>query len=975
MVFATFAFGQVDDHPLVIPGTELGWESARLELVLRVSEKTPVILKVFSPGFDPDDYRSPNELGDERYDGGKGELKTLIRIFDSEGKLRLRKSYGNEPHRWYTLINGDLAAGDYLIDMQFFGNGKNALAFKLLAKPSKAVLQVAPGSMQTYNVHGPKWQYPFRVNKRVWEAPFTVGIYDGDGPKEIRVRAEHPGGVQELPAPGNGAWVKYDVERPGAYRFGFLQPKGARQYTNTVGFEIFLGPVRVEVVDERGNPVEGASYTTKGYYDRTVALTEVPDGWTHVATEARYGKKLGAKRVLFGPGGGSVRYVLRPRSGTVAVSARAVCGVEAWAVPVALRVGDRELKLSPEGKGTLALPAGRYPVVVEVPGARVRAPAEVQVEEGREAALELTVEPLLQLNLDLEPSKLVLGETAHVRALLVTEFPYPLPATLHLSLPDGLSLEGEPTVRGSLRAGTPLELAGALRATRPGNYTLSAVSEPCAAAAQTELRVRTPAAFELEKKSLTPDAAVGEEARFQIRVSNRGEQAGKVLLEDVLPQGLEGEGLHTALELGPGETKTLELRARVAADAPATLINTAVLLDEKGRELDRASASVRVLHPQVQLTRSLGKHVMVPGETVQVCLQVRNPGKSELRYDLEDRPPDWLKLENAPSYTGTLAPGAAAQHCYPASVRSGPPTEGVFRAQLRSNAGPLVAEDAIRRVNVDLSKKVNPARVLEGEQAEFVVEVHNPTDHRLTLNYRDLPEAGLGLGVDEQRLTLDPDERIELRYRVAPQSAGRFANEAQVFVGEVPAAEPARAALEVLEPISPRRESTVRLPFAVEGSGDALLIAHRVPEGAAYRTGSSRLGGRPLEDPRVTEDGRLVWKVPFAHEGTLSYELTHEQPLPPLEEPELTLLAGDRVVPLAGRLSPDDYEAARPLVSAAALGGLEPGSVVDREAVEATAPAGSRVRVNGRELEPLERGAEGARYRIPLEPGANRIEV
>ena len=975
LVFATFAFGQVGDHPLVIPGTELGWESARLELVLRVSEKTPVILKVFSPGFDPGDYRSPNELGDERYDGGKGELKTLIRIFDSEGKLRLRKSYGNEPHRWYTLINGDLAAGDYLIDMQFFGNGKNALAFKLLAKPSKAVLQVAPGSMQTYNVHGPKWQYPFRVNKRVWEAPFTVGIYDGDGPKEIRVRAEHPGGVQELPAPGNGAWVKYDVERPGAYRFGFRQPKGARQYTNTVGFEIFLGPVRVEVVDERGNPVEGASYATKGYYDRTVALTEVPDGWTHVATEARYGKKLSAERVLFGPGGGSVRYVLRPKSGTVAVSARAVCGVEAWAVPVPLRVGDRELKLSPEGKGTLALPAGRYPVAVQVPGARVRAPAEVQVEEGREVGLELDVEPQLRLSLDLDASELATGGSTNLRAVLATDFPYAVPASLRLTLPEGLKFEGDLTVQGTVQRGVPLELSGTLRGTRPGSYTLTVSGTPCAVSARAALQVRTPAALVLTKKALTPDVTAGEEARFLLEVENRGQQVGRAVLEDALPDGLEGENLHAPLELGPGETKTLELRARVATDAPPTLTNTALLMDDAGRELGRASASVRVLRPQVLLTRSLDKHVVVPGETVQVCLQVRNPGKSELRYDLEDRAPDWLKLESAPSYTGALAPGEATQHCYPAGVRSGPPTEGVFHAQLRSNAGPLVAEDAIRRVNVDLSKKVNPARVLEGEQAEFVVEVHNPTDHRLTLNYRDLPEAGLGLGLDEQRLTLDPDERTELRYRVVPQSAGRFANEAQVFVGEVPAAEPARAVLEVLEPISPRRESTVRLPFAVEGSGDALLIAHRVPEGAAYRAGSSRLGGRPLEDPRVTEDGRLVWRVPFAHEGTLSYELAHEQPLPPLEEPELTLLAGDRAVPLVGRLSPDDYKAARPLVSAAVLGGLEPGSVVGREAVEATAPAGSRVRVNGRELEPLERGAESARYRIPLEPGANRIEV
>jgi len=317
------ALAQVGQHPLVIPGTELGWDSAKLKLVLRVSEKTPVILKVYSPGFDPNDYRAPNELGDERYDGGKSELKTLIRIFDAAGKVRLRKEYGNEPHRWYTLINGNLAAGDYLIDMQFYGNGKNALAFKLLANRSKASLQVAPGSMQTYNVHGPEWQYPFRLTRRRWEAPIRVGIFDGDGPKELEVRLIRPDGrVRALPAPANRGWEKLVLEVPGPYRFGFRQPRGARQHTNTVGFQVFLDPVTVEVVDEQGRPVEGAKYAVTGYYDRTVALTTVPAGWTHVATENRFGKPLDRTRVLFGPGGGTVRYVLRPQRGSARLHRR-----------------------------------------------------------------------------------------------------------------------------------------------------------------------------------------------------------------------------------------------------------------------------------------------------------------------------------------------------------------------------------------------------------------------------------------------------------------------------------------------------------------------------------------------------------------------------------------------------------------------------------------------------------------------------
>ncbi|WP_287370043.1 hypothetical protein [Oceanithermus sp.] len=948
---AVGALGQVGQHPLVIPGTELGWDTARLELVLRVTETTPVVLKVFSPGFDPNDYRAPDELGDERYDGGKGKLKTLIRIYDASGRLRLRKEYGNEPHRWYTLINGDLAAGDYLIDMQFFGNGKNALAFKLLADAAKATLQVAPGSMTTYNVHGPEWQFPFRFTRRAWEAPIRVGVFDGDGPRELEVRVERPDGkIEALATPGNGEWTRFRVEETGTYRFGFRQPKGARQYTNTVGFQIFLDPVVVEVVDEQGRPVEGAVYAIRGYYDRTVALTGVPEGWTHVATQVRDGRKLNEAHALFGPGGGTVRFVLRPKTGVLEVQAAAVCDAVRTPAPLALKLGGHRVALDAQGRAELVLPAGRYPVQLSVPGATVRAPAEVEVRAGEHTRLNLILEPRLHLSLTAEPAAATAGEALRVRARLASDYPFPLPVRLDVTAPAGVELEGAASKAGTVSAAQPLELDLQARAAAAGSYTLRGFATPCTAEASVRVVVHEPAAFSLEKRALTPEVTPGGTARFLLRVANRGGRAGTVRLQDVLPAGLTGAALDRTLSLDPGEVREFELAAEVAQNARGTLENTAHL-EQDGREVARARASVTVLSPRAELSRTLDKRLVVPGERIEVCLQVANPGKAALAYTLGDTPPDWVEPLEPPRFQGELAAGERAGHCYPARVRAGGETEGRFRALLRSNAGELTAADALRRVPAGLVKTVSPERVAVGGKASFTVAVQNPTDHPLTLRLVDTPDAALGMAADETVLKLEPGERRELTYPVRPEAAGRFVNRAAVFVGEVPAADPVEAALTVLEPLTLERSSSVRLPFAVEGKGDALIVRHAVPQGARYRLGSSRLDGAPVADPRVDAEGRLYWLLPFEAQGELAYALEHSDPLPPLAEPELTLLSGDRELALVGDPLKQAYEGARPLAGregapARVVRPGEPGTVaVEPVAAVADGRTPLRVRV------------------------------
>jgi len=994
-VFPTLAIavGQVGDQPLVVPGTELGWESSRLELVLRVSEKTQVKLDVYSPGFDPTDYRSENELGDERYDSSDAPLKTLIRIFDDKKQIRLRREYGVEPHRWHKLIDGELAPGDYLIEMQFFGNGKNALAFKLTADPDKAKLQVAPGSMQTYNVHGSDWQYPFSLDKRGWSAPITVGIYDGDGPGELLIQVQEPGGVsKKLPTPGNREWVRYTLEQEGRYRFGFSQPPTAQQYTNTVGFKVFLGPIKVNVVDEQGNPVDGAEYKISGYYDRAVFLKTIPDGWELVRVDARFGLPLSGRRVLFGPGGGEATYVLRQVPGEVLVTANATCQGESWPVPLKLQIGDKQVNLDDSGVAKVSLPAGEQPIKIEVPGAVIDAPQSIDVVAGKTTSLRIALEPVLNINLNVEPGEIAVGEKATAEARLITDFPYTISAKLRLEIPEGLIVDGNPAIMGPLNAKRPLSLSKQVTAKRQGQYKIRAVAAPCSVAGEATLVAKRPAVFAVAKKALTPEVDRGGEARFLITVTNRGDEPGRVRVVDRLPAGLKGDNLDESILLQPGESHEIPLSAKVVADG-GEVVNTVSIYDENGKEVDRASASVLVRKPKVQLTRTLDKHVVVPGEGVQVCLQVSNPGPLPVDYKLVDTYPEWLEPQSTTRFDGKLDVGESNEHCYPAKVSFGPEATGQFSATLTSNAGSLTATDDIQRVLLGLDKIAEPNRIALGNTAAFIISITNPTDHEVPVRLLDTPAKGLGMQRVEEDVTLAAGETRQFRYQANPESTGSLVNKASVFVGDTPAAFPAKAELEVLPQIEPRRVSEIKLHFDVDGTGDSLLVAHRPPEGSTYQPGSSRLDGKPIAEPKVDEAGRLIWKVPYESEGVLSYMVEHKHALPELVDPDLTLVAGDREIQLAGDVSLQDFKEAKEIQKGDRKGLIKkplPGSVfrnVDSTKIFIEAPYGQEVKVsvNG---QPVAKDRLGKAeynssaktqtleyYGVPLEVGSNIIAV
>jgi len=988
---AALAVSGIGENPLVIPGTYLGWESSKLELVLRVQEEAQIKLDVYSPGFDPQDYRSPEELGDERYDRRDTLLRTRIRVLDTQGEVKLQREYGVEPHRWHNLINSALPPGDYLIQMLFFGNGKNALVFKLTADPQKATLEVAPNSMQTYNVHGPDWQYPFAITKRDWTAPIRVGIYDGDGPNELLIHVLEPGGVRRnLPAPGNRQWTQYQVSHVGEYKFGFKQPETAKQYTNTVGFKVFLGPVKVNIVDQQGNPVKGAEYRVSGYYDRVVELTTIPPGWELVNVVPHFGRQLTDRQVLFGPGGGDVTYILRPRRVVLHIHASAVCGDQRWPVPLELRVGERRVVLNRAGFAELSLPPGEFPLLLNVPGATIDAPAKIQLSSDREAKLELLVRPQLKVDLTLNPNQISLGQKAVAQATISTEFPYTIPSVLRIVVPEKVELLGNPAAVANISSDQAYTHRVKLKANSVGRYTIKAISQPCTASDEEQLIVQPPAKFQIIKTTTTPTVLPGDVARFKVMVTNKGAQSARVRLLDKLPPGLEGQTLDELITLRPGESYHVELSGKVRAQS-GVLTNTARIFTAEGALIGQASASVKVAN--VRLSRTLDKHIVVPGELVKVCLQVGNKGSVVVDYELVDEYPDWLEPQRSVRFQGQIQPGEMHEHCYTAKVRFGPEQEGEFIARLTSNAGNLTATDHIKRVLLRLEKSVRPSRIIIGDEAEFQITLTNPTDHVLSARLLDSPAAGLGIEPREEYVELNPGESRSFRYRVKPHSVGKLLNRASVFINDTPASFSVKAVLEVLPKIKARRISEIKLSFNVEGPGESLLIAHTPPEGSEYRPGSSRLDGKPISEPRVDDQGRLIWKVPYEPAGTLSYTVEHEGALPPLDRPELTLLTGRHQLKLAGDVSLEDYEKASPVDLRARDGLIKeplPGTVfrdVDSTKIRIVAPYGKevKVQVNGvpvtrerlgkAQYDPASNTQTLEYYGVPLKVGSNLVTV
>jgi len=859
--------------PLIVPGTGLGWEEDELRLVVYVEKGGEIEIRLYSPGFDPNDYRSPTELGDERYDGGKGKVEAIYRLLRGDEVL-VEKRFGIEGHRWVTFYRGRLDAGEYILSSRFIGNGKNAVIFDVQSLTGHAYLAVAPSSMQTYNVVRDGWQTPFIVHIPTDSPGVRAGIYDGDGPRELQMRVVTPSGVVSPPVRGDRSWTYVDIGQKGRYTFSFRIPEDATQYTNTVGFRIFPGDIRVEVVDERGRPVPSAGYRIFGGYVREV-VPIIPDGWRLVRSEIENGRLLEPNRAVFGLGRGFVRFVLAPEApselvrGVLLLKANLHCEAQLPDGTLHAWIDGHQVTITKKG-AELELPPGDYQVVVsQLPGAVIRGPDQVHVAADKRVEAVYEVYPIVNLKLN-APERLQVGEESTISAIATTEFPGVIPVAIDLTAVNGLKVTDTPSLHEDLTASKPVRL----------DTTVVAVE------------------------------------------SSQGK-----LLAQLSPCGLKVEHSITVVE-------------------PP--------------------------RPVAALDREIDRPVLLPGEETTVCLIVRSLGNAPLAYQLQDMVPDWLlPQETTLRFEGTLPPGETAEHCYRAVATYGEPTTGELHATLTSNAGELHHVGQVRRILLGLSKTTDTPKIRLGEEARFFVTLRNPLDRPVKVVLRDIPDPGLELGRSEQEVVLGPNEEKVLELASHPTRVGALKNRAEAYSHDYPVAPAAEAVIVVEEPWSEARFSTVHIDFAVDYSeGDALLIRHAVPESARYRVGSSRLDGKPLAEPRMDDQGRLYWKIPFQPEGTLTYVLEHESPLGPLADPELTLLVSGQEIPLQGNVRLQDYEEAKALTSRLVAGPTVVAT--DQPEVELDVAAPALIDKAGQKVAEVN---EPGSVTLPLSFGENRFIV
>ena len=917
------AFAQQELMGIVL-GDELGWEIPEIEVLLSVGKDGPVTLEVYSPGFDPDDYRAAldghAEVGDERYDRNEDELLGEF-FLEKDGQIIASGAYQVEPHRWDVLFDGNLAAGGYTIRTRFSGRAKNAFIYRVSTPDAASASLAFANGLKLFDVHGNDWVKGFEMTVPAEALPVKYALYDGDGASELEVRARMPDGRDEtLEVSESLMWQTWTFTEPGHYDIYFRIPDTATQYSNTVALkEVFPDPVQVEIVDTDGTPLD-IPYSVKGYSDRTVDIS-VPETYTLVDVQTE-GRLLTTTQVGFGFSGGHVRYVLKkqPDTATLTLRAQLVTPEEERPYALSLGINDDLIEIPASGELTLNVPAGEYRFAPRVLNARAEGPTSLNLQAGEHKDATFTITPDVRLELTLEPEDVTVGEHVTITATASTDFADLLPADVSLALPESLRVTQVPRITAPMSDTRVVVLTVEAVATQAGVVEVGALLAPWELQETATVVVREPARLVFEKTVTPQRTVVGDTVVFALTVTNTGGVTTDVVLEDVLPAGLQGVNVTERFDLAAGETREFHVTAQVDENATGTLTNEAVVRWQD--EQQTARASVEVLRPEASLSRTLDKHHVLPGERVTVGLTVMNTGQDTLTYDLQDSLPEWLQTSQTPAFTGTLEPGASRTHTYEATVMFGGNASSHFNAVLRSNAGRLQAKDGIHRVTVLLEKTVTPSVITEGTSAQFTVRLQNPLARAITLELRESPANGLGLDAPNvQSLDLAPSEAREFVFDALPVRTGVLDNEVSVFMNGTPVAFPARAELTVKPPLRAERISTVSVPFFVDATAEQLLIRHELPLHSQYEPNSSRVDGVPVAEPRLqrlmSEDGTervfLVWQLAFVPEGTLSYTLLHSDALPALAQPDLTVRAGAHEVFIQGEASFELLDETTPL--------------------------------------------------------------
>ncbi len=722
MALSAITFSQ-QSFPGIVVGEGLGWESNELNLTIMVMETSFITLGIYSPGFDPSDYRAEwqnlgRELGDERYDQGRGKLQADFLISNDNGQVLANKSYGVEPHRSDVLYSGTFEPGEYVLSSSFFGLGKNAFiytfetnnpnALQIFIEPYQAVVNPI---VTNYNIARGEWQNPFNIHNNTGRIA-NIGIYDGDGPFELLFRLRDPsGGESEQPVSGDLQWLEYNLDQQGIYNFAFMVPSTAYQYTNTIALRAdcrlrlenntltCVTPPRFQIdkrVVSSGNVCGGDTITYN------VTVSNVGGTWGLATLQEILPLTLAGENLqqTFGlhPG--------ESRNFTVQAQVLENANSQTQIVNTA----------TVSGKGGTASASATV-------GVNCAGPAK------------------FTLNKVSDRNNAVLGETINYTITVQNVGEDSGVANIVDTLPNGLE-------------GTALNESIALTSGQIQSFNISArvvsaalgTVENCAILRSSvnnlqscaPVTIDPPVTFEQDTLPPKPDpptvfdpakiilikqvepimAEVGQVVTFILTAKNASEVTRDFTLKDNLSEFLEGQDFFESFTLAAGEERAFTFNARVLEGAPKEIANEATLSSE-GHEAT-STATILLIEPPVvpaafSVHKETVKEVVNVGDSAEFIITVTNIGGNIGKVTLTDRLSEGLQGENIEK-TFRLEAGEVREFNISGIVQEDATEVITNTAILESDFGTQTSEASIK---VRKPEAIAPQELPDFKQARF----------------------------------------------------------------------------------------------------------------------------------------------------------------------------------------------------------------------------------------------------------------
>ncbi len=526
--------------PMASVGADFTWATPTEDyrIVVPQGVDAPLNLEVYSPGLNLNDYvngRAANGYyGDEIY-GKNLPFSTTFSLTGSNGAKVLERKYNTtQKHLWERLIGAAPAAGTYNLKIASFGQGKNAFAVRVAPPYS---VQAAQFTVNARGVPGTDLlAAKVRVPDSLLGKRFDLTNYDADGITELELFVVSPDGVRrKLTSSENNknATDSFQITSNLVGEWTILARIVAttKQYSNAFNFKLRAGndpvfadlpafiappeakllePLVVEVVDQNGRVIPGAGYTLEGDDERQTGPT-LPKGYVPVSASilSGGGTVVSPTQVRISPGAGRVRFVARQILGTLVVETVALIGkkrVPLEGIPV--KVAGLTLKTPV----TLPLSPNDYPVSpTPLPGS-VTAPGSGTVVDNQTTKVTIEYRVFTNLKLEIAPNVVAPCAQTLLTASATTDFPYPIPVTLSLKLPAGISSVNVLEGTSDMQAGRPASLQIPARVCSSGIVTANL--DPVGLSVDGSVRVLPPAGVTVARVTDVNKGAVRVQKSF-----------------------------------------------------------------------------------------------------------------------------------------------------------------------------------------------------------------------------------------------------------------------------------------------------------------------------------------------------------------------------------------------------------------------------------------------------------------------------